>query len=182
MLDSLIVSDGVDPIEIRRANVDDLDALVEIWRLGAELATGRRLAAGEGDLYRGYYHDKVTVQRDPFRIWVAIDQKSGRMIGWQSLQPYSNNPLDFKCNAEASTYIRPNSRKGMVGHWLLRHALRYAESTELEIIWALTMSSNTAARRMVKALGFQSVGRVSAYHAENGGTMTVWTFVVSRPK
>ncbi len=129
-------------ITFRRGTLDDLEAILEIWALGIGAATGDPKAKEQTERARAIFADRLKTQTDSFGFWIA--ERQGAVVGWQSLLPMRNAPLRVHAEAESSIYIRPGLRGARLGSRLMEYVLENAKRTELEVIYAVVLKSNTA--------------------------------------
>lgn len=141
-------------LDIRQANINDLDCIVEIFRDGASQSLG--FAAEEPDLL-GYFKECINSQTNTFKIWVATDNE--KIIGWQSVLPTRVNPFVRPCYGESSTYVTLSEHKG-VATALVEKAMTEASKTKLQYILGYISINNGAMKHIVEKLGWQQVGQI----------------------
>jgi L-amino acid N-acyltransferase YncA len=168
---------------IREAKPEDLTSIVDIWLEGVLAATGCAPDLKKLDDYAFQFKKALVNDNCIFKYWVVCSD-GGEVLGWQSLQPYGNNPLIRYRNAESSTYAKPKQKLGMLGKRLLVHAIKHAETSPIEVIWGVVSQSNIGSIRMMRSCGWVRVGEVPPAEAAGGYREEVWAYRVpkaSRP-
>lgn len=104
----------------------------KIWDMYlSEVSSLQNRAQCQGLLAR--FRRNFNERSERFNFWVAIDD-DGNVCGWQSLIPFSNNPLRCDTWAESSTYIDPPFQGRGVGEMLVRKAIDSAQHSGIKII------------------------------------------------
>jgi L-amino acid N-acyltransferase YncA len=111
--------------------------------------------------------------------WVAEDERDGRILGMYKLMPNRRDRGSHIGNA--SFMVDPTSQGLRVGETLGRHCLREAKRAGfLAIQYNFVVSTNTAAIRLWRKLGFEIVGTLpKAFRHEELGLVDV--YVMHRP-
>jgi L-amino acid N-acyltransferase YncA len=111
--------------------------------------------------------------------WVAEDEGDGRILGMYKLIPNRRDRGSHIGNA--SFMVDPNSQGRRVGETLGRHCLHKAKRAGfLAIQYNFVVSTNTAAVRLWRKLGFEIVGTLpKAFRHEELGLVDV--YVMHRP-
>jgi L-amino acid N-acyltransferase YncA len=127
---------------------------LEIWQEGAGGALGVPVEQDSNEALP-YFAGQIAQAKSPFAFWVAEDV-GGRVVGWQWLMPFHNNPTMRPCSAESSTYVASEAGGKRVGELLLRHAMAAACSSELKYVVGFVV--HEAAERLVIRCGWERVG------------------------
>lgn len=149
----------VQDITIRLSDDSDFDSIFNIWLEGIENSFDMG-EFGEAEV-RQKFHANFRERQGIFNFWVAVDTEN-KVVGWQSLVKFSNNPFRQDTYAESSTYIARATRLKGLGRTLLSHALQEAEASTLEYIIAFIAQKNEAARKMARETGWLEVGEIPA--------------------
>lgn len=156
---------------IRQADLTDLSEIARIWRTGQPISTGIKVPSQkQAELW---LKDRLEKQDDNFQVWVAVSDSEQKIIGWQSLCPFTQQPLINQFWAESSTYIDVNNRYRGIGHALLQHALNHSKSTSLEYVFGFISPNETVTVKLIESVGFQrlsllpkSTKHISDHHFE----------------
>lgn len=146
-------------ISIREANVKDLENINFYWRSEIEMALAIDLdpvAEVQEERFKRAFRDKFNEVSDIFKIWVA--ELDGKIIGWQYLLPFDNNPALHEVTAEVSTYVDPEHKAMGVGTSLLRNMEAHVLKTPLQYVVGYVSKGNDAMQEFAEKLGFQVVG------------------------
>jgi phosphinothricin acetyltransferase len=144
---------------IRDATLDDLDQIYFFWHGAVEQAIAMQLdpvKQAQEERYKEAFRQKFEEVDETYRIWVA--DLDGKIIGWQYLMPFENNPVFRHLTAEVSTYVAPDYRRSGVGTALLEHATMHAWGTSLQFVVGYISADNDAIRRVASRLGFRKAG------------------------
>ena len=144
---------------IREASVDDLKDIYFYWKEGVEQALAMELDPVQKaieDHYKEEFRQKFDEVDGVFRIWVA--EQDEKVIGWQYLMPYDNNPALRNYTAEISTYVAPDYRECGVGTALLQHGADHAKQTPLQYIVGHISEENEAIPGIAERVGFKKCG------------------------
>jgi L-amino acid N-acyltransferase YncA len=139
---------------IRRATIDDLDSIAQIWCEGVESSFGKAPPSFETTL--PFFSFQLSSVTDPYGYWVA--EADGAVVGWQSLLPCRPSPISKW--AYSSTYVSSQKRAKGLGRALLAVATTHAASAGLSHIEGFTSINNKAVIRIVESLGWQKIGQV----------------------
>ncbi len=148
--------------KIRRANLEDLEQIVDIYNesIPSRIATG--------DL------QKITVEsrlkwfqeRDTnhYPIWVMEDNTpslttgfKNQVLGWVSLQHFYGRPA-YKSTAEISLYIAEKCRGQGIGKKLLEYVIEESPKLELTNLLGFIFSHNKPSLNLFKKYNFQQWG------------------------
>jgi L-amino acid N-acyltransferase YncA len=140
-------------MEIREATIDDLAAVVDIWKEGLRSSLGYEPPPGD---YDKAFRRKIEEQDANFKVFVAVD--AGVVVGWQSLSPFRSNPVTSERMAELSAYMRASHLRSGIAKELLQHSLRHADSAPgLQYVTAFITAPNERALQVALAGGFVKV-------------------------
>jgi L-amino acid N-acyltransferase YncA len=163
-------------LKIRRAELSDLEQIIDIWlqRPGASTTTD----AANIDGYRSFVRERVLAQNDVFHYLVADEH--GQIVGWSSLQPMRNSPSLSQTMAEYSVYIRQGWRGRRIALRLHKRLYAGVIATSLEWIIAYVGVANVDAVRLFEATdGAARIGMIPAplKNPTRGDVETVRNFV-----
>lgn len=144
-------------ITIRLAFDNDFESIYQIWLEGIENSFD--FAQIDETEIKGKFKDNFQDRNGIFNFWVATDVDN-KILGWQSLVKYSNNPFRQNTYAESSTYITRNTRFKGVGKVLLDYVMKEAEKSTLEYVIGFVSLTNDAARKITEETGWIEVGEI----------------------
>lgn len=146
-------------ISIREAKVEDLENINFYWRSEIEMALAIDLDPVmeiQEQRYKKAFEPKFNEVTDIFKIWVA--ELDGKIVGWQYLLPFENNPALHEVTAEVSTYVDPEHKVMGVGKELLKNMERHVLGTPLQYVVGYVSEGNEAMNSFAMELGFEKVG------------------------
>ena len=150
---------------MRPALPSELDVIYNIWKAGME-QHGYAIESDKEDKYRQFLSELIEGQDEIFRFW-ACEDADGRIVGWQSLMPYTNNPFSRELGGESSTYVSPDAQDRGVAYILLYHVIAHAKKTPLHHVIAFVAEDNYAVEKIGGKLGgWQEVGLLPAADKE----------------
>jgi L-amino acid N-acyltransferase YncA len=135
-------------LQVRRANPDDLPAILRIWQAGLANSLGTAPASDlDGRLH---FERRLAEQEDRFPVLVV--QADTEIVAWQSLSPCRANPAVRGNMAEVSAYTSPAhvGRATLLG---LDALFDFADASPLHHLVAFIATSNGAALRFAKHAG-----------------------------
>jgi RimJ/RimL family protein N-acetyltransferase len=150
-----------DRLVLRRFTSEDADRIVELdsdpaVRRHVQLNPTSRAEAADEILptWLSYY------ERYPgYGFWAAIERTSGDFIGWFHLRPGLTDPCDDEpelgYRLRRAAWGRGYATEGSIG--LIAKAF---DELGARLVWAETMTVNTASRRVMEKAGLRFVGSV----------------------
>ena len=116
----------LEPGSIRRAELSDLQSIVDIWIAGIASGFGitkaRSYSCSLIEHALRFFAAKLKIQSEVFGIWVAICDD--QIVGWQGLYPCRNDPIEALTVAlnQVPMFSPSNDGKGWEGRcsYLLR--------------------------------------------------------------
>jgi L-amino acid N-acyltransferase YncA len=139
-------------LNIREAQADDLEAIVQIYNA----AIPDRMATADLELVsvfsqRSWFfsHNSLT-----HPIWVM---ENPQIIGWVSLQPFYGR-VAYEKTAEVSIYIAPDYQNQGFGKLLLNHAIQTSPSLGISTLLGFVFGHNQPSLKLFTALGFEQWG------------------------
>lgn len=141
------------PVQIRAADLGDLEAIRRIYNEGIEdgLATLDAEAKSAKEMRRWWAQHG---QR--FAILVAA-RDQGEVIGWASLNPYSHRCAHAGV-ADLSVYVRRDSRGMRIGWSLLRALEPVARQRNFHKIVLFALERNAQGKALYRKQGYREVG------------------------
>lgn len=143
-------------IAIRLAIDDDFESIYQIWMEG--IGSSFDIQDKKDDALKDKFKSVFLNRKGIFNYWVAVNIK-GDVLGWQSLNKSTVNPIKENHLAESSTYITTSARNSGIGELLLGHVIKLAKETEIRYIIGEIRDTNTLSRAMVAKLGFTEIGK-----------------------
>jgi L-amino acid N-acyltransferase len=139
-------------VEIRRARVDDAEAIRRIYN--AEV-TGSTVTF---DLVPRTAEEQVTwlVQRSGAYAALVADV-DGQVLGFASLSPYRDRPA-YSTTVEDSVYVDRDARGGGVGRALLEALVETARAHGFHTVIARVVGGHEASIALHRGVGFEEVG------------------------
>jgi L-amino acid N-acyltransferase len=139
-------------VEIRRARVDDAEAIRRIYN--AEV-TGSTVTF---DLVPRTAEEQVTwlVQRSGAYAALVADV-DGQVLGFGSLSPYRDRPA-YSTTVEDSVYVDRAARGGGVGRALLEALVETARAHGFHTVIARVVGGHEASIALHRGVGFEEVG------------------------
>jgi L-amino acid N-acyltransferase YncA len=137
-----------DQIIIRRAQPEDVQKIVHIYREGFESSWGHLpTRSAEEDFVM--FQARVLAPLGNSCVWVAITDNC--IVGWQALQ-------DLGFVAQSSTYVDAEWHAVGVGRKLLSHAQSEAHSLGFTHVVGWIRKDNASSLGLVRSLGWQLLG------------------------
>ncbi|MDQ0231822.1 arsinothricin resistance N-acetyltransferase ArsN1 family A [Metabacillus malikii] len=139
-------------ITIREANETDLSSILKIYNQGIEdrIAT---LESEQKDI--DFMNNWFSQHNGRYKVLVAVNEN--RIIGWASLNRYSNRRA-YAGVAELSIYIDRENRGKGVGQKLLRDIEEVARDQDFHKIILFTFLLNKLGQSLYMKSGFRKVG------------------------
>jgi phosphinothricin acetyltransferase len=139
-------------VEIRRARVDDAEAILRIYN--AEV-TGSTVTF---DLVPRTAEEQVTwlVQRSGAYA-ALVAEVDGQVLGFASLSPYRDRPA-YITTVEDSVYVDRDVRGGGVGRALLEALVETARAHGFHTVIARIVAGHEASIALHRGAGFEEVG------------------------
>lgn len=144
-------------MEIRLAQDQDFEDIFEIWLSG--IGSSFNVSSINIEFVKEKFKLNFLKRKDIFNYWVAVDTAQ-KILGWQSLNKMTVNPLKEDLFAESSTYIHKDARKMGIGELLVAHAMKEAEKSNLQFVTALINDTNEAVRKIATDTGWTIVGEM----------------------
>lgn len=136
----------------RTASIKDLESILNIYNQGIE----DRIATLEEDQKDiGYMTEWFNNHQGRFEVIVI--ENGDEIVGWASLNPYSNR-CAYAGVADLSIYIRRDYRGKGVGSILLKDVERIAFKNHFNKIVLFTLSFNDLGQRLYRKNGYREVG------------------------
>lgn len=142
---------------IQLARDEDFEDIFEIWLQGINESFHTENI--DINLIKKSFHNNFLKRRGIFNYWVALNLDN-KILGWQSLNKTTANPLKEEYFAESSTYIDKNVRNSDIGSLLLDHVFREAEKSQLHYIIAFIAEKNHPVRKIASNLGCTEIGKL----------------------
>ncbi|MGF6950829.1 L-amino acid N-acyltransferase YncA [Neobacillus sp. B4I6] len=136
----------------RLASINDLESILRIYNQGIEdrIAT---LEEEQKDI--GYMTEWFNNHNG--RFTVIVIEKNGEIVGWTSLNPYSNR-CAYAGVADLSIYIRRDNRGRGVGSLLLKEIECAAILNQFNKIVLFTFPFNNLGQGLYRKNGYREVG------------------------
>lgn len=136
----------------RLASINDLESILYIYNQGIE----DRIATLEEDK-KDIEYMKEWFKNHNGRFAVIGVEKNDEIIGWSSLNPYSNR-CAYAGVADLSIYIKREYRGKGVGSLLLKEVERTAIKNDFNKIVLFTFPLNKLGQGLYRKNGFRGVG------------------------
>jgi len=142
------------PFSVRRATMDDLAAIEEIYNeAGIATTASFELAPRSVEEAQAWFD----AHGPAYPIFVAV--RDGRVIGWASLSPYSPMAA-YRYTVEDSVYVHSGFRRQGVGHALLAAVVEAAAALGYRAVVAKIVAGNEASLALHRKAGFVPVGKL----------------------
>ncbi|NLG84301.1 MAG: N-acetyltransferase [Firmicutes bacterium] len=142
------------PFSVRRATMDDLAAIEEIYNeAGIATTASFELAPRSVEEAQAWFD----AHGPAYPIFVAV--RDGRVIGWASLSPYSPMAA-YRYTVEDSVYVHSGFRRHGVGHALLAAVVEAAAALGYRAVVAKIVAGNEASLALHRKAGFVPVGKL----------------------
>jgi L-amino acid N-acyltransferase YncA len=141
----------VTSIIIRLAEESDIESILEIYNQGIE----DRIATLEESLDYSYMQDWSKKHQGRFKVIVAEHDKN--VVGWASLNPYSNR-CAYNGVADLSVYIAREHRGKGLGKELLSQIESVAVDNDFHKIVLFTFPFNQLGQGLYRKMGYREVG------------------------
>lgn len=139
-------------ISVRPAGNHDLAAILHIYNQGIE----DRIATLEMDT-KDISYMQHWFEQHQHRYAVLVAEMEGEVIGWASLNPYSQR-CAYDGVADLSVYIAREHRGNGVGSMLLEQLEQVARSNNFHKIVLFTFPFNQVGQGLYHKLGYWEVG------------------------
>jgi phosphinothricin acetyltransferase len=96
-----------------------------------------------------------------------VARSRGRVVGWAALSPVSSRPV-YAGVAEVSLYVAASARGRGVGKALMTALIEESERAGVWTLQGAVFPENAASLSLVRACGFQVVGRRERIGCQNG--------------
>jgi L-amino acid N-acyltransferase YncA len=148
---------------VRQAEIADVPRIAEIWLEGAKPTFGA-LVDEDPDVLsvQAQLSKLVAQQTDNFKFWLCLDVSS-TIVGWSTVQPIHNSPLEKMRNAYGlvSTYMASNSQGLGVGGHLLSFVIDYCKRhTTISLVFGFQDRSNIGSVTIGDRVGFIDHGKL----------------------
>jgi L-amino acid N-acyltransferase YncA len=154
------------PGEVRRARLDDCEAIARIYN--------------EGIAERSSTFETDSRSAAEIESWVAtsshpvlVVERAGEVVGWARVSPYSNRAC-YAGVVEGSVYVRARERGRGLGSALVVALRDEAQGAGFHKIVGRLFADNEASRRLIARHGFREVGT----HLRHGRLEGRWRDVV----
>ncbi|MGE7852924.1 arsinothricin resistance N-acetyltransferase ArsN1 family A [Bacillus paramycoides] len=137
---------------IRQAVETDIMSILEIYNQGIK----DRIATLE-ESPKDYSYMKEWFQRHQGRFKVVVTEQDGKVMGWASLNPYSNR-CAYDGVAELSIYISRDHRGKGLGKKLLIEIELLAIVNHFYKIVLSTLTFNQLGQGLYRKMGYREVG------------------------
>lgn len=139
---------------IRRANIHDLKAIVEIYNQA--ILTGKSTA----DLTPVTPNSRVEWfnQHTPDRYPIFIAETENIVAGWISLSPYRSGREALRFTAEVSFYIHTDYQRKGIGTKLLDLIIAEIPKIGIKTIFAIILEHNYPSINLVEKFKFEKWG------------------------
>jgi L-amino acid N-acyltransferase YncA len=141
-------------IKIRIANIDDLDAINDIYNQAIEAGNATADLHPLKPKTRKEWFDLHDANSYP----VYIIEMKNKILGWGSLSPYRKGRGALKETAEISYYIHYNYHGIGLGKQLIAYMISDCKRLGLKNLLALLLEINQASIRMLEKFGFERWG------------------------
>lgn len=137
---------------VRPATTEDVASILTIYNQGIE----DRIATLETET-KDIVYMEAWFQDHQGRFTVMVAEQSGAVVGWASLNPYSQR-CAYKGVADLSIYIDRESRGQGVGSALLEALEHQAKENQFYKIVLFTFPFNQLGQHLYRKLGYREVG------------------------
>lgn len=139
-------------IAVRRATTEDVADILRIYNQGIE----DRIATLEEEP-KDLVYMKKWLDGHQGRHTVLVAEKKGRVVGWSSLNPYSQR-CAYRGVADLSIYIHRDHRGQGVGSILLDALENEARNSEFYKIVLFTFPFNGQGQGLYRKMNYREVG------------------------
>jgi ribosomal protein S18 acetylase RimI-like enzyme len=140
-------------ITIRRATLDDADAISAIWNV---ICAERTYTAINQPFTPQQERDYIASLSDRESIFLA--DVNDRVVGFQSLDMWAKYTDSFDHVGVVGTFVLPNWRRKGIAHHLAAHTFDFARANGYEKIVIHVRASNLGAQSFYRSLGFVAKG------------------------
>ncbi len=143
---------------IRAMKLSDIDAILEIYRLGLE--------TGEAS-FEQQVPDSETWQKKYLPIARLVWEQDSTAIGWAALAPVSARDC-YRGVTEISIYIHPDHQSRGIGSKLMQELVKESEANGIWSLYSSIFPENSATRKLHLRHGFREVGMRQRIAQQNG--------------
>lgn len=147
------------PVSVRPAGPADAAAIARIYNEGIE----DRVATFETEPRTPADMEQRIAAGEP----MVVAERSGAVVGWASVLPYSDRCV-YQGVGEYTVYVARGARGARVGSALLRRLVADAEARGLYKLVGKILTENASSRALAKRHGFRELG-VHRRHARLDG-------------
>ena len=110
------------------------------------------------------------IERLPPRglLLAAVEPETGRIVGFQSMEPFAAYTQAFDHVGVLGTYVAENYRRKGVARRLFQETFAIAKEKGYEKIFTFVRADNRAALATYLAQGFSTIGRAKRHAKVNG--------------
>ena len=131
------------------------------------------IAAGVYTVFDGPFSvqaEREYIEQFPERglFLVAVERESGRIVGFQSMEPFADYTRAFDHVGVLGTYVAENYRRKGVARKLFQQTFVAARERGYEKIFTFVRADNPAALQTYRAQGFSVIGTAKK-HAKLAG-------------
>lgn len=139
-------------LTIRPAAPDDIDSILRIYNQGIEDRIATLETEAKDEIYmKAWYQDHQG------RYSILVAEREGAVIGWASLNPYSQR-CAYNGVADLSIYIDRVFRGHGVGSLLLKALEQIALEQNFNKIVLFTFPFNLGGQGLYRKMGYRQVG------------------------
>jgi len=157
--DSIImtITEGDFTYIIRYSKPEDFEHVFEIWYENQKYSTGR-IELIDKELLRERFYTQFSNQDNNFKFWLA--EFEGKIIGYQSTNIISTNPITYNEQAEYSIYIKEQFWNKKVGTNLMVCCLTNLPFTEIKRLVGKVSCNNKFSARIGDNSNWIYVGNI----------------------
>jgi phosphinothricin acetyltransferase len=139
---------------VRLATLDDAEAIRTIYN---QEVTGSTVTFDLVPRSAADQREWLAAHAGAHPAVVAVDDRSGEVVGFGSLSPYRSRPA-YATTVEDSVYVHPDHQGKGVGRLLLEELVRLATDHGFHSVMARIVGEHEASIALHRACGFELVG------------------------
>jgi L-amino acid N-acyltransferase YncA len=153
---------------IRRASIDDLTAITEIYNEAIH-----KTIATFDTTPKTIEEQKTWFNNHGPKNPIMVAEHDSRVVGWAALSTWSDRRA-YSDTAEISLYIREEHRGRGIGKKLLAAIIQEGEKTGLHTVIARITEGNKASVYLHESVGFEKIGVMKEVGRKFGKLLNVY--------
>lgn len=139
---------------IRVANIDDLEAMVEIYNQ----AIDAKFQTAFTEKYRPEDKTNWFYEHPEDRYPLFVYELDGKVVGYLSIGAYRQGRAALRYSVEVSYFIHKDHQKKGIGPQLLAYGINACKMRKYKTLLAIILEPNIGSTKLLEKFGFQKWG------------------------